>query len=375
MENNNQKRFREMLAGVVSDKAIDLLVPMIPDGPAGETAVVTLAGAVKAMPKGMDPQTMRDTIVKQLSTKKKEHDAQEGDKPASSKALVRKYYDSMMIELRLMDPVEPTMEKEIFGETFPTPIMTAALSHLSPYKLGEIGLLERYAMAAKEIGCLHFVGMCENDQFASIMNIGAKTVRIVKPYADEAKIFDHIRFAEEAGAFAIGMDIDHAITSTGDVDIAMSERMARKSLAQMKSYVEATKLPFIFKGVLSVRDAMLCKEIGAKGILVSHHGGRISFSAPPALLLPEIRKAVGDDMVILVDCGITSGMDAYKAMALGADGVCVGTHLIPYLRQGGEAAVVKRMNEMTLELKGAMSFTAVKNCEDFDPTVIHFRSF
>ena len=76
-------------------------------------------------------------------------------------------------------------------------------------------------------------------------------------------------------------------------------------------------------------------------------------------------------MPVFVDCGICSGMDAYKALALGATAVSVGTHLIPYIRQGGEQAVAKRMEEMTAQLKGAMAYTGVASVNEFDSSVLH----
>ena len=74
---------------------------------------------------------------------------------------------------------------------------------------------------------------------------------------------------------------------------------------------------------------------------------------------------------IFVDCGVRSGMDAYKALALGADGVCVGNELLPKVKQGGCDAVAERIMEMTRELKGVMAFTGVKDTKSFDPTVLH----
>ena len=75
-------------------------------------------------------------------------------------------------------------------------------------------------------------------------------------------------------------------------------------------------------------------------------------------------------MEIFVDCGVLSGMDAYKAMALGAKAVSVGIHLIPYAKQSGDA-VTELIREMTAELKGVMAYTGVKDTKSFDASVIH----
>ena len=75
-------------------------------------------------------------------------------------------------------------------------------------------------------------------------------------------------------------------------------------------------------------------------------------------------------MEIFVDCGILSGSDAYNALALGANAVSVGIHLIPYVKQGAEA-VAGRINDMTGEIKGIMAATGVKDVKSFDASVVY----
>lgn len=291
--------------------------------------------------------------------------------PSSSKEITRAYFDSLLLEMRLMDAKVPVTDFELYGRKFKTPIMTAALSHIGTFNPDMPSGMVQYAQAAQMAGAVHWIGMGSDEEFEAVMATGADTIRIVKPYADEEKIFSMIKCAEKNGALAVGMDIDHMFGMEGDRDICMGETMEVKSSEDLKRYIEATSLPFIIKGVLSVQDAVRCAQIGAKGIVVSHHGGRLSYAVPPLYVLPEIVKAVGDKMPVFVDCGICSGMDAYKALALGATAVSVGTHLIPYIRQGGEQAVAKRMEEMTAQLKGAMAYTGVASVNEFDSSVLH----
>lgn len=291
--------------------------------------------------------------------------------PASSKEITRAYFDSLLLEQRLMDSGVPDTAFALYGYDFSTPIMTAALSHIGTFNPDMPNGMVEYAKAAAKVGAVHWIGMGSNAEFAAVMATGAKTIRIVKPYADEEKICDMLSYAQELGALAVGMDIDHMYDGKGDSDVCMGEQMAVKSSKDLKRYMEVTSLPFIVKGVLSVRDAAKCAEIDANGIVVSHHNGRMNYAVPPLAVLPEIVKEVGDVMPIFVDCGICSGMDAYKALALGATAVSVGTHLIPYLKKGGADAVATRVWEMTDELRGVMAFTGVKDTEAFDPTVLH----
>ena len=291
--------------------------------------------------------------------------------PASSKEITRAYFDSLLLEMRLMDSGVPNTELELYGRRFATPIMTAALSHLGTFHPDMPNGMIQYAEGAAKANAVHWIGMGSDEEFEAVVATGAATIRIIKPYADEEKIYEQIRCAERAGALAVGMDIDHMFDLKGNQDICVGETMGIKSSDDLRKYVESTKLPFIIKGVLSVHDAIKCAEIGVKGIVVSHHGGRLNYAVPPLYVLPDIVKAVGDKMPIFVDCGICSGMDAYKALALGATAVSVGGHLIPYISKGGADAVASRIQEMTDELKGAMAYTGIKTMKDFDATVIH----
>ena len=287
-----------------------------------------------------------------------------------AKELTRQYFDSLYLEQRLMDSQVPTTDMWLFGEKFNTPVMTAALSHLGTFHPDAPNGMVDYAKGAALAGAVHWYGMGEEPEFEAVMATGAKTIRIVKPYADEAKIERQLKHAEELGALAVGMDIDHMFDMQGNPDVCVGEAMSVKSSEDLRRYVEMTSLPFVVKGVLSVQDAVKCAEIGVRGIVVSHHGGRLGAAVPPLYVLPDIVKAVGHKMEIFVDCGILSGMDAYKAMALGAKAVSVGIHLIPFVKQGAEA-VAKRIGEMTGEMKGVMAATGVKDVKSFDAGVVH----
>jgi isopentenyl diphosphate isomerase/L-lactate dehydrogenase-like FMN-dependent dehydrogenase len=134
------------------------------------------------------------------------------------------------------------------------------------------------------------------------------------------------------------MDIDHIFGNNG-LDVVVGEQMDIQTTDMLASYVESSKLPFLVKGVLSADDAVKCAEIGAKAIIVSHHHGRLPYAVPPMMVLPEIKEALkGKDVKIIVDCGIASGADVYKAIALGADAAAVGRSMLPALEKEGSAA-------------------------------------
>ena len=211
----------------------------------------------------------------------------------------------------------------------------------------------------------------ENDLFQKIIDTGAKTVRIVKPYADNGKVRDQFQYAEAAGAFGVGMDIDHIFGTTG-YDIVMGEEMAAQTSDMLRSYVESVKIPFIVKGVLSVADAIKCAEIGAKGIIVSHHHGRLPYAVPPMMVLQDIKEELKDkDIAIIVDCGITSGSDVFKALALGADAAAVGRSMIPFLEKDGVAGVKEYIESVGKELRFVMSATGFSKVSEIDESVLY----
>ena len=292
---------------------------------------------------------------------------------SDANVITQQYMDSILIEQKIIDSVLADTSIDFLGETFSSPIMTPAFSHLKNFGGRELTGLEEYSIAAKNANILNFCGMMENDMFKKIADTGAKTVRIVKPYADNGKVRDQMQFAESVGAFGIGIDIDHIFGETG-LDIVIGEEMAVLTMDMLRSYVESTKLPFFVKGVLGVRDAVVCAEIGVKAIIVSHHHGRMPYAVPPMMILPEIRDALeGTGVKIIVDCGIESGADVYKALALGADAAAVGRSMLPSLEQEGAPGVESFINKVNNELRYIMSNTGFAKVSEVDDSALWIK--
>ena len=291
-------------------------------------------------------------------------------RPGDADSFTRYYFDSLMLEARYLDSDTPSTKLELFGETFDTPIMTAALSHLNNPQNGML----IYAQAAAACKAVHWMGMGEDKELEDIIATGARTIKIIKPHADNNEVFRRIRHAVGAGCLAVGMDIDHSFNTTGGYDVVLGLPMKPKTTDEIKSFVKASGVPFIIKGVLSVSDARKCLEAGVAGIVISHHGGHVPYSVPPLMVLEEIADVVKGRMKIFVDCGVVSGMDAYKCLALGADAVSVGRHLMPFLSDGADATA-RRIKAMTAELARAMAVTGVTSLGKMDPSVIHRTLF
>lgn len=284
----------------------------------------------------------------------------------------RNYLDSIHLEMRVINSVEPDLSVSIFGEKYSSPIMTPAFSHLN--KVGADGKrpMVQYAEAAAQMQVLNWVGMEPDSDFKEILESGAKTVRIIKPFADHSEIIKQMEFAKAHGAVAVGVDVDHIAGTNGKYDVVDGIPMGPVLLEDLKTYVKAAGLPFIAKGILSVQDALLAKEAGCAGIVVSHHHGRIPFGIAPAQILPKIRQTLeGSGITIFADCGVDTGYDAYKLLALGADAVSVGRGILAPLLKEGRDGVVNKMTKMNEELSELMMYTGVKDTKSFDPSVLY----
>jgi isopentenyl diphosphate isomerase/L-lactate dehydrogenase-like FMN-dependent dehydrogenase len=133
----------------------------------------------------------------------------------------------------------------------------------------------------------------------------------------------------------------------------------------------ATTLPIVLKGVLHPDDAREARERGVDGIVVSNHGGRQIDGAIASLdALPPIVDAVGDGISVLLDSGIRSGADAFKALALGADAVLVGRPYLWGLALDGQNGVETVLRSLLAELDLTMTLSGFTRVSEIDSGVL-----
>jgi L-lactate dehydrogenase (cytochrome) len=121
------------------------------------------------------------------------------------------------------------------------------------------------------------------------------------------------------------------------------------------------KGPLVIKGVLDVEDAREAVKLGADGLVVSNHGGRQLDGVPStAQALPPIAEAVGDDLTVLADGGVRSGLDVVRMLALGAKGVLLGRAWIYALAGGGQKGVEHMLQLVEAEMRVAMALTGAR---------------
>lgn len=302
-----------------------------------------------------------------------------GAETRSQNRLNREYLESLTLEMRLLGSVPADTGAKIFGREVPCPIQVAAISEgrLMNRLAGhwDEPHLEAVAQGVAEAGSWLWVGAVDPPRLERLIETGVPVVRIVKPlankgYDENREILHALKSAEDRGAVAVGMDIDVFYgEKTGDED-PYRYSLGPKSLEEMRRFVEATKLPFIVKGVLSVADALKCKEMGARGIVVSHHGGEaLDYAVPVLRILPHIRKAV-PDLTIFAESGFRRGTDVLKALALGADGVCLLTIVLIAYAGHGKRGVADMLRVLAEELRRNMSLCGCPTVGDIDPSIL-----
>lgn len=287
----------------------------------------------------------------------------------NSNTITRKYLDSLLIETRYMNSSEADLSICLWGERFRSPVMTAALSHLDHFMFA--GATDIYASAAAKTGTLLWLGMADDDEVERCAAKGAKMIEIIKPYADRDLIYRKIRHAESLGLLAVGLDIDHPFADDGSLDVVDGYPMSPVTTAELRDLCKSTSLPFIVKGVLSTYDANEAVQAGAGGLVLSHHNNRIEYALPPLAALPEIRSKLIKPVPLFVDGEIQTGLDVFKALALGATAVSIGRPLMTAIRNGKEEGMCEYLEKVRKELAKAMSYTGCTSLDRMDPSVIH----
>jgi L-lactate dehydrogenase (cytochrome) len=129
--------------------------------------------------------------------------------------------------------------------------------------------------------------------------------------------------------------------------------------------------PIIIKGILDPDDAREAAAAQVDGVIVSNHGGRqLDGVVSTATALPRIADAVGDQLVILADGGIYSGLDVVRMLALGADGVLIGRSWVYALAARGQAGVEHVLELIQKEMQVAMTLTGCREIADIGSDVL-----
>lgn len=269
----------------------------------------------------------------------------------------------------LHDVKEPDTSWELWGKKFELPFITAPVTG-NAINMGGYLTEDQYCDVVVEgslmAGSMAMIGDSGNPSFyeAGLHSISKKEgngIAIVKPRENE-KIIENIKRAEKVNSFAVGMDIDGAGLITMNL---MGQPVSPKTKDELKEVIESTDLPFIVKGIMSVKDAIMAKEAGAKAIIVSNHGGRVlDYCLGSADVLPSIARELKGELTILVDGNVRHGSDIFKYIALGADAVLAARPIIWGAYGNGRDGVKTVIQDLKNSLYQTMILTGAKTLKD-----------
>lgn len=275
----------------------------------------------------------------------------------------------------ICENVEPDTSFELFGEQFAYPFFAGPVGAMKLHygdKYDDEAYNRILVSSCAENGIAAFTGDGTNPAVfeaaaKAIKNSGGKGIPTVKPWNAE-KISEKMELVSESGAKMVAMDIDAA----GLPFLKnMTPPAGSKTVEELSQIIGDADLPFIVKGIMTVKGAKKAYEAGASAIVVSNHGGRVLDQTPStAEVLEDIVEWNEGRMKILVDGGIRTGIDVFKALALGADAVLIARPFVQAVYGGQEEGVRLYIEKIAAELKDTMAMCGAKDINSINRKMI-----
>ncbi|MFZ2755430.1 MAG: alpha-hydroxy-acid oxidizing protein [Atopobiaceae bacterium] len=280
--------------------------------------------------------------------------------PGSRDGIASRNHDAWGSILLNMDTIsgasDPDTSVGLFGRRLSLPLMAAPIGAISNHfgpSMGDAEYAEALVSGCAEAGIVAFTGdglgeRMFRDGVDAIARAGGVGIPTIKPWAED-EVRSKMSDALSGGAMAVAMDIDAAglpFLRTSDV------ASGPKTVAELSRFVGmAHGVPFVVKGVMCAAGAEKAIEAGASAIVVSNHGGRVLGSCPAtAEVLPEVADAVAGRVPVLVDGGIRSGADIFKALALGASAALVCRPFAVVVHGAGREGIASYVRKLSSEL-------------------------
>jgi isopentenyl diphosphate isomerase/L-lactate dehydrogenase-like FMN-dependent dehydrogenase len=306
---------------------------------------------------------------------------------------------------RLVDVSKVDMSTQILGQRYPTPIIIAPVGGQKAFHAeGEIAV----ARAAKAGNHLQILSTATTSSVEEVTAARGAPVWY-QLYAtnkwEVAKAF--VMRAEKAGCPVVAVTVDRSggrnqetlfrlqRTDTRQCSgchdrSSLQASLKRRSMYEgvdvagltdtqssnmnwdfIKRLRDTVKMKIVLKGILAHEDARLAADAGIDAIIVSNHGARSEDSGRSSIdALPEIVEAVGGRMPILIDSGFRRGTDIVKALALGAQGVCIGRPYIWGLGAFGQPGVERVLELLRIELRAIMQQVGAPAIKDLKPAMV-----
>lgn len=275
----------------------------------------------------------------------------------------------------LGDTAEPDTGFELFGKQFAAPIFAGPVGAVQLHygdSYTDLTYNATLVAGCKKAGIAAFTGDGTNPAVmtaaaAAIKAANGVGIPTVKPWNMDI-ILEKFALCNDADCFAIAMDVDAA----GLPFLKnLNPPAGRKTVAELAEIIKAAARPFIVKGIMTAAGAEKAIEAGASAIVVSNHGGRVLDQCPStAEVLGEIVDAVDGRCKIIVDGGIRSGVDVFKALALGADAVLIARPFVTAVYGGGEEGVEVLADKLRTELADTMAMCGAATLADINPDMV-----
>ncbi len=263
----------------------------------------------------------------------------------------------------------------LFGQTYALPVFAGPVGAVKLHygdKFTDLEYNDILVPACVQAGIAAFTGDGTDPAVftaaaKAIGDNGGRGIPTVKPW-DRDTIFAKLDQAKASGARMFAMDIDAAGLPFLK---GLNPPAGSKTVAELREVIEYAGVPFLLKGIMTVKGARKALETGAAGIVVSNHGGRVQDGVPAtAEVLPAIAQAVKGQMTIFVDGGIRSGTDVCKALALGADACILARPYVTAVYGGGAEGVQVLTSKLKAELSDTMTMCGVHSLAEIDRDLI-----
>ncbi len=276
----------------------------------------------------------------------------------------------------LVENSDIDLSSELFGHLFKYPIFAGPVGAVQMHYgdcFTDLTYNDILVKACANHGILAFTGDGVNEEIVKSATTVIKAVNglgipTIKPWNLET-IQKKMALVEESGALAVAMDID----ACGLPFLKnMTPKAGSKSVDELKEIVRMCKnRPFIVKGIMTVQGALKAIEAGASGIVVSNHGGRVlDQTLSTAEVLKDICDVCKGKITVLVDGGIRSGSDIFKALALGADGVLIARPFVTSVYGAKDEGVEVYISKLASELEETMMMCGARSIKDIHHEMI-----
>lgn len=275
-------------------------------------------------------------------------------------------------------PFEADAACTVLGRELSLPVMIGPVGDVQRHygkKYDTVGYNECVLRAAEREGTLAWTGdgldaRIMADSCDLISKLDGAGVVTVKPW-DANTLDAKLAQALAARPAAVAMDIDAAGLPFLKGQNPPAGAKDEGQVAEVVAACHEEGIPFVLKGVMTPAAAERAARAGADGIVVSNHGGRVLDGVPAtALVLPGIADAVGDDLEVLVDGGVRSGLDVFRALALGAKACLVCRPFVVAAFGDGVDGVSALLCQLKGELADAMEMCGAATVADIDASML-----